>query len=147
MLAALIATRNVIPPPPPVFFYTNQFVAATTTFQCITITRRAAFISTNLPVSYSLLLSLSGKPAILDQLNLTYYRIINYLSSNANMIDMPSDLYLSNQIAATIVTVTALQSILAVMQVASANAGRLAALQAECATALAVLKSLGVRVN
>jgi hypothetical protein len=147
MLAALIATRAPAPPPPPVLFYTNQLVAATTTFTCITICRRAAYITTSLPIKYTLSLSLPGQPAILDLLNLYYYRIINYQSSNANMIDMPVDLYLSNQIAAVIATVRILQGILATLPIVASSAGFLTQLQQQLATALAVLNSLAVIEN
>lgn len=145
MLAALIATRQV--PTPPLFFYSNQFVAATTTFLCITLTRQAALLTTDPAVVQLLLLSQTGHEAILDQLNRFYYRMVNYLSSDANIIDMPSDLYLSNQIAGAVATVTVLQSLVATMAVAPVNVIQLGNLQSKVSAALAVLKSLGVPLH
>ena len=144
MLAALIATR---PPKPPVFFYTNQLVAATTTFTCITVCRRAAFITTSLPVRYVLSLSLPGAESILDHLNRLYYQIINSPSSDANIISLPSDPYLSNRIAEVISVVVTLTGVLATLPVASAGTAFKVRLQVELAAALTVLRSLGTIVN
>ena len=141
MLAALIATRPVGPVQR--FLYTNQFIAATNTFVCITICRRAAYICTSLPIRTTLALSLPGQQSILDQLNQYYYRIINALASDANMIPLPTDLYLSDQIAAAIVSATTLTGILATLPVAAANRPFLVRLQNELALALANLKALG----
>ena len=142
MLAALIATRPFTPVPP-VIFYTGQFIAATNTFTCITVCRRAAHITTSLPIRYQLSLSLPGAESILDQLNRFYYRIINYLSSDANAIAMPTDLYLSTQIAGVIVTAATLTDILSILPVAPQNVQFLGRLRAELALALANLQALG----
>lgn len=138
MLAALIATRRLVQK----FFYTNQFIAATNTFTCITVCRRAAYITTSLPTRYQLSLSLQGSESVLDQLNRFYYRIVNYLSSDANIASTPANLYLSNQIAGAIATATTLTSILSTLPVASQNAAFLARLQKELALALANLQAL-----
>jgi uncharacterized protein YjfI (DUF2170 family) len=143
MLAALIATRQPAPPPPAILFYTNQFIAATNVFVCTTVCRRAAFITTSLPIRHTLSLSLPGAESTLDQLNRFYYRIINYLSSNANIIPLPADLYLSNQIVGAIATATTLTGILATLPVLQANLSFLGRLRAELAQALANLKALG----
>ena len=142
MLAALIATRPV-GPPAPVLFYTDQFIAATNTFVCLTVCRRAAFITTNLQIRETLSLSQQGHESILDQLDRFYYRIVNYLSSNANMIDMPSDLYLSNQIAGAIATARVLTGILSTLPVAPQSVAFLVRLRNELALALANLVALG----
>jgi len=149
MLAALIATRqnSPVPPPVPVFFYSNQLVAAVNTFTCITVARRAAAITTSLPIQHQLSLSIQGAPSILDLLNLRYYRIVNYLSSDANMISAVSNLYLSDQIAAVILSATALQNILTTLPVMSTDFVQLVGLQQQLAISLAILKSLGIRVN
>jgi hypothetical protein len=139
MLAALIATRNV-PPPPPVLFYTNQLAAATTTFTCITITRRAAFITTSLPARYVLALSVPGRESFLDQLNRAYYRLISQIAS-----DNPT--FLSNNILEVIGIVQFLTPVLAALPVAGANAVFLRKLQQQLAIALAFLQSLGAPVN
>jgi hypothetical protein len=145
MLAAIIATRVI--PIPPAIFYGNQFVAATTTFECIALTKRAAFLSTNQALSYRLLLSTQGNESIIDQLNRLYYNIVNYLSSNANIIHMPSNLYLSNQIAAVIVAVTQLNTIVQTMSVALANAIDLADIQRRTSLSLQILHSLSVPIT
>ena len=144
MLAALIATRHApAPPVPPVLFYSNQLVAATNTFVCISICRTAARICTSLPIQYQLNLSLPGKESIFDQLNRFYYRIINYLSSGANMTPLPQNLYLNNQIVGSIATATALTGILATLPVASQDLPLLMRLQIQLALALANLRALG----
>jgi hypothetical protein len=145
MLAALIATRP--PPKPPVFFYTNQLAAATNTFVCLTVVRKAAFIATNQTDRRALNISLPGAESSLDHLNRLYYQIINAPSSNAQIISMPSDLYLSNLIAEVILVVTAVVPVLAVLPVPLAAAGFLSRLQLEMATALANLRALGVILN
>ena len=142
MLAALIATRP-IGPPVPVLFYTDQLIAATNTFVCITVCRRAGALTTSLPIRTTLTLSTQGHESILDQLNRFYYRIVNYLSSNANMIDMPSDLYLSNQIAGAIASATALTGILATLPVQPQSVLARTKLQGQLALALANLVALG----
>ncbi len=147
MLAALIATRQPAPPKPPVFFYTNQLVAATNTFVCITVCRRAAFVTTSLPVRYVLSLSLPGAESILDHLNRLYYQLVNDSSSNANIISMPVNPYLSNRIAEVISVAGTLTGILAVLPVAPATAAFLRRLQIELASALANLQALGTIVN
>lgn len=147
MLAALIATRQHAPPTPPVFFYTNQLVAATNAFVCITVCRRSAFITTSLPIRYGLSLSLPGAESILDHLNRLYYQIINSSSSDANIISLPVNPYLSNRIAEVISVAGTLAGILATLPVAPSAAAFKARLQAELATALAVLRSLGTIVN
>jgi hypothetical protein len=141
VLAALIATR-LQAPPPPVARYTNQLVAAVTTFSCITVARRAAFLTTSLPTRYLLDLSVPGQPSILDRLTMNYGRIINYLSSDANMIPLPIDLYLSDQIAAVVATVVLFTGILASLPVAPQNVMALTRLQQQLARDLAVLYSL-----
>jgi hypothetical protein len=73
---------------------------------------------------------------------MNYGRIINYLSSDANMIPLPTDLYLSDQIAAVVATVVVLTGILATLPVAPQNTIALAHLQKQLATNLAVLYSL-----
>jgi hypothetical protein len=118
-------------------------VAATNTFICSTVCRRAAYITTSLPLRNQLSLSQPGAESILDQLNRFYYRIVNYLSSDANIIATPSDLYLSNQIAGAIATATTLTSILSTLPVASQSALFLIKLQKELAQALVNLRALG----
>ena len=145
MLAALIATRPVGPVQR--FLYTNQFIAATNTFVCITVCRRAAYICTSLPIRTTRALSLPGQQSILDQLNQYYYRIINALASDANMIPLPADLYLSNQIAGAIASATTLTGILATLPILPQNAQFLTRLRASLALALANLKALGVPIS
>lgn len=148
MLAALIATRQIIPPPPPpAIIYGNQFVAATTTFACIGFAKQAAALSTNPTFSYQLLFSTQAQPSIVDQLNLYYYRIVNYLSSNANITMMPSNLYLSNQIAGVIATAIPLNAIIQALPVANANANALLVLQQKMAVALRLLQSLAIPIT
>jgi hypothetical protein len=148
MLAALIATRHVVPPPPPpAIIYGNQFVAATTTFTCIGLAKRAAALSTNPTFSYQLLFSTQAQPSIVDQLNLYYYRIINYLSSNANITMLPSNLYLSNQIAGVIATAIPLNTIIQSLPVAAANAQALLVIQQKMTIALALLRSLAIPIT
>src|SRR5258708_6146491 len=103
MLAELIATRIV--PIPIRKKYGDQFVAATTTFTCIALTRNAAAITTSPTIQQSLILSTPGHDAILDQLNLTYYQIINQYST-----DLPD--YLSQRISNVIDIVIVLKAIL-----------------------------------
>jgi hypothetical protein len=144
MLAALIATRQATLAPK--FFYTNQFIAATNTFVCITVCRRAAHICTSRPIQEQLAISTPGQESILDQLNRFYYRVINFLSSDANMIPLPLDLYLSDQIAGVIATATVLTGILSTLPVAPQNVLFRTRLQIELASALANLRALGVPV-
>ena len=143
MLAALIATRQAVSPIPTVFVYSNQFVAATNTFVCLTVCRRAAHITTSLPIRTTLSLSLPGHESVFDQLNRFYYRIVNYLSSDANMIPLSADLYLSNQIAGAIASATTLTGILATLPILPQNAMFLVRLRASLALALANLQALG----
>lgn len=139
MLAAIIATRNV-PPPPPILFYSNQLAAATTTFTCITIVRRAAFITTSLPARYVLSLSVPGRESFLDQLTRAYFRIISQTATD-------SPVFLSNNILEVIGIVQLLTPVLAALPVAGANAAFLRKLQQQLAIALAFLQSLGTPVN
>jgi hypothetical protein len=154
MLAALIATRHAAPPPPPpVIFYSNQLVAATTTFKCISITWAASNLVTSLPIQNALTYSIPGQISILDQLSIPYYRILNYLASDANQISMPPALYLSNQITAALAAAinlqTTLSAITSFVQLAIGQGNppidptQLARLQQQTAGAIAVLKSLG----
>ncbi len=147
MLAALIATRGPAPPKPPVFFYNGQLPAATNTFVCMTVCRRAAFITTSLPIRYQLSLSLPGAESLLDHLNRLYRQIIDESSSAANLIDQPIDLYLSDRIANVIALGTTLAGILATLPVAVSALPFRARLQLELATALANLRALGTIVN
>ena len=150
MLAALIATRQ---PPPPVLFYSNQLVAATTTFKCISITWAASNLVTSLPIQNTLTYSIPGQISVLDQLSIPYYRILNYLASDANQISMPPALYLSNQIAAALAAAINLQTTLSAitsfvqLSIGQGNPlidpSQLARLQQQTAVAIAVLKSLG----
>jgi len=142
VLAALIATHPV-GPPAPVLFYTDQLIAATNTFVCLTVCRSAGTITTSLLIQNTLVLSQPGRESILDQLDRFYYRIINYLSSNANMIDLPVDLYLSNQIAGAIATARVLTGILSTLPVAPQSVAFLVRLRNELALALANLVALG----
>lgn len=139
MLAAIIATRNV-GPPPPALFYSNQLAAATTTFTCVTITRRAAFITTSLPDRYILSLSVPGRESFLDQLNRAYFRIISQTAS-----DSPT--FLSINILEVINIVEALTPVLAALPVTGVNAAFLRKLQQQLALALVFLQSLGKPVN
>ncbi len=141
MLAALIATRPAAPPV--VLVYTNQFIAATNTFVCIIVCLKAARICTSPTIQNTLNLSQAGKESILDQLKRFYGRIINYLSSDANMLPLPVDLYLSDQIAGVIATAQVLTVILATLPILPQNALFLIKLQVELARALANLRALG----
>lgn len=130
-----------------VTLYGNQFVAATTTFTCITLAKRAAFLSTNPIYSYQLLFSTQANPSIVSQLEQAYYRIVNYLSSNANITQMPSDVYLSNQIIAAIEATTILNTIIQSLPVAPENALKLADIQNRTGIALRLLLSLAIPIT
>lgn len=147
MLAALIATRSQVPPKPPVLFYSNQFVAAVNTFVCVSVCRAAGAICTSRPIQNQLLLSVPGRESFLDQLNRLYYTLLNFRSSDANVIGPGVDPYLSNQILAVINSVTSLTPVLASLPVSLANVRALAALQARLAVALANLQALGKPAN
>ena len=130
-----------------VTLYGNQFVAATTTFTCITLAKQAAQISTNPSYSYQLLFSTQAQPSLVSQLEQAYYRIVNAYSSNANIIQMPSDLYLSNQIIAAIEAATILNTIIQALPVAAANTTRLVDIQSRMGIALRLLLSLAIPIT
>lgn len=135
MLAALIATRQA--PAPRIVFYGNQLVASTTTFSCLTIIRRAAFITTSLPVRTQLSLSLPGSEALLDQLNRMYFRLISPTAGN-------DPIFLSATIQQVIVIVTRLISILSTLPVSTNNTLFLVRLQSQAALSLRILNSLAI---
>jgi len=137
MLAALLATRSVSPPRG--FRYTNRLVAETTTFTCITVTKKAAFITTSLPIRQQLSVSMPGQESILDQLNRQFYQMINQYA-------LDSTDYLSALIAQVIAIDVVLTPILQTMPVAPQNVPFLIRLQRELARALAVLQSLAVPI-
>lgn len=138
MLAALLATRTFVPPPPPPpITYGNRFVAAIATFPCIDVIRRAAFISTDQTISYNLLLSVSGREALIDQLTRQYDQLINQYSST-----VPS--YLSTQITGVIATLVSASAILSVTPTTPANAATMVGLRQRLAVSLAVLSSLAL---
>lgn len=149
MLAALIATR--IQPTPPALQYGNQFVAATTTFTCITLAKRAAFLSANSVYSYQLLFSTQGHPSIVEQLNVYYKRIVNAYSSNANGYTVYGSLtnssYLSDQIKSVIAVATTLDAIIQSLPVSPANLVKLADLQNRMGIALRLLQSLTIPIT
>jgi hypothetical protein len=154
MLAALLATRIPPAPPPPVFFYGNQFVAATTTFTCIFLTRRAAMISTNPVFSAPLLSSMTGSESILSQLDRYYSRIVNSLSSDADMINSApyqvvnsSDLYLSDQISGVVAAAFNLNAIIQGLSVAPVDIPTLIDLQRRMTIALKLLQSLAIPIT
>jgi hypothetical protein len=148
VLAALIATR-VIPSSPVV--YGNQFVAATTTFTLITLTKQAAFLSTNPLTSYQLLFSRQGNPSIKEQLDLYYYRLVNAYSSNSNGYTefgaLNNPLYLSNQIAGVIAVAIQLNTIIQSLSVSSSNITKLLNLQRTMGIALRLLQSLAIPIT
>lgn len=136
MLAALLGTRSK--PSPAIQKYGNQFLAAITTFTCITITKRAAALTTNLPVQYQLNLSLSGQECMLDQFNRSYYRLINQYST-----ENPD--YLSTTIAQTIVMT---RSLIAILQsLPTQNTAAKTILQQQAVLALNVFYSLAIPTN
>lgn len=135
MLAALLATRP--PVPPPVLTYQNQFVAATTTFACIALAKRAAALTTNPAVMQRLLFSFSAHVAIVDQLELVYSRLIN-----APADDEPT--YLSDQIVQSIAILVVLNSIIQTLTVTSQNKIALIDLQTRMALTLRIMNSLAV---
>ncbi len=120
MLAALIATRGPAPPPPVVFFYTNQFIAATNTFACINICRRAAALTTSQTVQYQLYFSLpgnqisgyqyNGQESLFWQLSRAYARLLTPQAFNGSV-------FLSTNIAQVISIATALQVVLATLPI------------------------------
>jgi Putative Ig domain len=130
-----------------VVLYGNQFVAATTTFTCITLAKQAAAISANPSFSYQLLFSTQANPSLVSQLEQAYYRIVNYLSSNANIIQMPSNVYLSNQIIAVIEAATVLNGIIQALPVATVNTRRLVDIQTRMGIALRLLLSLAIPIT
>src|SRR5258708_4501186 len=140
MLAALIATRSVIPPPPSIITYGNQLVAVTTTFLCITLTNRAAFLPTNPVQSYQLLFSTQGNESILSQLDRFYYNLISPLASY-------SPAYLSTNIASVVATAKILNGIIQSLSVTSANSLQLIEIQTRMGIALRVLNSLAIPIT
>ena len=155
MLAALIATR------PSAAIYGDQFVAATTTFACIALAKRAAFLSTNPTYSYQILFSTQGRPSLVSLLDLYYARIIGSLSSTSwgahftglragvpppRTKPLVTSTYLSNQIAAAIVVVTRLNVILQSLPVAPGNEIKLADVQRRVILALHILHSLAIPI-
>ena len=137
MLAALLATRTVTPPAP-ILNYGNQWMAATTTFDIVTVTRRAAFLTTSPSIKIQLSLSLPGQESVLDLLNRKYFSIISQFAAD-------NPVFLSNTIIQVISTATALVSTLATLPVATSDASRLAGLQQKLGIALYRLRSLGRR--
>jgi hypothetical protein len=127
--------------------YGNQLVAATTTFTCITLAKQAAALSTNPAASYQISFSTQANPSLISQLEQAYYRIINYLSSNANMIQMPSNVYLSNQIIAVIEAATVLNGIIQFLPVAPGNTAQLVNIQTRMGIALRLLLSLAIPIT
>src|SRR5579864_824463 len=155
MLAALLATRT-----PPVIIYGDQFVAATTTFLCISLAKQAAFLSTNPVFSYQLLFSTQGHESIVDSLNRLYYNIVgpqgsaslgaHFTGLSGRIIRMPrpfTQTYLSIQIAAVIIVAIQLNRIIQSLPVASVNAIKLVALQRQMGIALRLLQSLAIPIT
>lgn len=149
MLAALIATRAL--PVPPVIQYGNQFVAATTTFTCITLAKRAAFLSANSVYSYQILFSTQGHPSIIESLNVYYKRIVNAYSSNANGYvaygSLVNPSYLSDQIKSVIAVATTLNTVIQSLPVSADNLVKLADIQNRMEIALRLLQSLAIPIT
>jgi hypothetical protein len=138
MLAALIATRGIAPPPPPpVIFYGNQYVAATTTFGCLALIKQFAALSTSQRISQTLLFSLSGREAIIDQLNRVYVAII---SSSAS--DDPN--YLSVNISQSIAILTTLTNLVQSIPFAPQNVLVFLHAQNQLALSIRILQSLAI---
>lgn len=120
--------------------YGNQFVAATTTFTCITLTKLAASLSTNPVYSYQLLFSTPGQESILSKLNRFYYNLVSASASN-------DPAYLSNQIVQVIEVAFTLNGIIQALPVAAVNTVRLSAMQREMGIALRLLLSLAIPIT
>jgi hypothetical protein len=155
MLAALIATRQPAPPAPPLLFYSNQLAASTITFSCIAIARQAAWLTTDPITQMKLNISVPGQESFVGQLTRMHFRLISVNADN-------NPVYLNNTIAQVISILTALTPILQTLPVKQTvqpvviltptpqslltpgeRATRVAALQAQLATALNAMKSLG----
>lgn len=134
MLAALLATRPITPTPI-ALNYGNQFLAATTTFDCIAVAEIAADLTTSLPIRYELILSLPGQESVFDQLTRTYRGLVRQLAA-----DNPA--YLNTTIIQSITVISDLTAILQSLPVVSANVAILIALQQRLAIALYRLRSL-----
>jgi hypothetical protein len=120
--------------------YGNQLVASTTTFACIALTKRAAFISTNPSYSYQLLFSTQGNEAVLSKLQRFYYDLVSANASN-------SPAYLSNTIIQVIEAVFILNNIVQALPVALVNQTKLAEIQRETALAYRVLLTLSIPIT
>jgi hypothetical protein len=144
-----------------IVLYGDQFVAATTTFLCLSLAKRAAALSTNPVFSYQLLFSTQGHPSLVSLLDMYYSRIINLLSSTSwgahftglhagsppPMTSPPvTSTYLSNQIIAVLVVATQLNVIIQSLPVASDNVIELSSIQQRMAVALRLLHSLAIPI-
>lgn len=135
MHVAIIATRPSFIPP--VFVYRNQVVAATTVFSCLDLIRRAAVLTTSLPVRYQLTYSIPGHESLLDQLTRAYFRLIGQQAD-----DDPN--FLSTTIAQSIAILGTLNGVMQGLPVASFNTPALAALQQRLALVIRIMNSLAI---
>lgn len=140
MLAAVIATRTgIIPPPPPIIaIYGNQFVAATTTFSCISFTRQASVLTTSSFVRASL--DWSGPFSILGQLQQLYSVLIGPAAEDDPIV-------LSATIVQVITLANTLNALIQSLPVAPANVVALGVLQQRMLLAIRILNSLAVPPN
>jgi hypothetical protein len=120
--------------------YGNQFVAATTTFSCISLTKAAVSISTSPTFSYQLSYSAQGAESILSQLNRGYDSLISENATN-------DPVFLSNTIIQMIEVVTTLNGVVQSLPVAMTNLIALAEIQRRTALALRILRSLSIPIT
>jgi hypothetical protein len=136
MLAALLATRQIIPPPLR-FRYSNQLIAAVNTFVCISVTRAASRLTSSLQEQWILSVSLPGRECYFDQLNRQYFLLISPRAG------FDPD-FLSDTIARVISIATKLTPVIGSLPVAPGRENYLHVLQHRLYVALAVLNSLGM---
>ena len=118
-----------------IWVYQNQFVAATTTFACIGLAKKAAFFTTSQAIQYQLLFSSSSMLSILDAIQAQYYLLISQQAS-----DSPT--YLNLTIANTVPLIATLNNLVQSLPVAPQNLWILQTMQTRMQNALAVMNGL-----